>query len=490
MSIRLHNTLSRQKTEFVPVVPGKVGMYVCGVTQYDSAHIGHGRMIVVYGAIVGYLRRKGYEVTYVCNHTDVDDKIIDRAREKARDPMELAEFFINEYEQDVDAMRILKPDIEPRATEHIPEIIDLVSTLIDKGYAYEADGDVYFDIEKFDGYGKLSGQDLSELEAGGRVEPSPKKRNPLDFGLWKASKPGEPAWDSPWGTGRPGWHIECSAMSMKYLGSTFDIHTGGPELIFPHHENEVAQSECATGKPFAKYWMHHGTLDFAGDKMSKSIGNVITIRDFLAEHPPEVLKFIYLRHHYRSPIKFSDQAVREAETALERLYSTLAEATEIAAGSPPALPKGDPDEPVASRIRGLPELFDEAMDDDFNTAQAIAHVFELVRVLNQYIAEVRESPTKRARGILAAAVQAIRGVGEPISLFQEEPQQFLMELAEKRGRQLQIQEEDIVRLIAERAEARDNRNYRRADEIRSYLLSQGVVLEDKAGGTTWRLASE
>ncbi len=489
MPIRIYNTLSRGKEAFVPVVPGKVGIYVCGVTQYDSAHIGHGRVVVVYSAVVGYLRRRGYDVTYVCNHTDVDDKIINRARDEGKDPMDVAEFYIAEYEQDVDALKVLKPDVEPRATEHIPEIVALVNTLIDKGYAYEADGDVFFDVQKFDGYGKLSGQNLAELEAGGRVEPSPKKRNPLDFGLWKASKQGEPAWDSPWGPGRPGWHIECSAMSMKYLGSTFDIHAGGPELIFPHHENEVAQSECATGKPFAKYWMHHGTLDFAGDKMSKSIGNVITIRDFLAQHPPEVLKFIYLRNHYRSPIKFSDQTVREAETALERLYSTLAEAMEIADEAQPRLP-GRHSAPVVPAVHKLPELFDEAMDDDLNTAQGIAHIFDLLRSLNQYIAEVRDNPTKGDRGVLAAAVGAIRGVGGSISLFQEDPQQFLMELAEKRGRGLRIREEDIVRLIAERADARDNKDYRRADEIRSYLLGQGVVLEDRAGGTTWRLVSE
>ena len=490
MSIRIHNTLSRRKEELVPVTPGKVGIYVCGLTQYDYAHIGHGRFVVIYSAVVGYLRRKGYDVTYVCNHTDVEDKIINRAREKGKDPTELAEFFISEYERDVDALKVLKPDVEPRATQHIPEIIALVSTLIDKGYAYEADGDVYFDVEKFDGYGKLSGQNLTELEAGGRVEISPKKRNPLDFSLWKASKPGEPSWDSPWGQGRPGWHIECSAMSMKYLGNTFDIHTGGLDLIFPHHENEVAQSECAAGEPFAKYWMHHGTLDFAGDKMSKSIGNVITIRDFLGEHHPEVLKFIYLRHHYRSPIKLSDQTVREAETALERLYSTLAEAIRLADESPPNLPEDQSEESVVSKVRRLPTIFGEAMDDDFNTALGVAHVFELVRALNQYIADVRDNTPPVARGVLAAAVQAIKDVGEPISLFQERPQGFLSQLAEKRGRSLCIQEEEIAHLIAERSEARNNKDYRRADEIRSYLLSQGVVLEDKAGATTWRLTSE
>ncbi len=487
MALRIYDTLTRTKEELDPVSPGKVGIYVCGVTQYDYCHIGHARVFVVYSAIVNYLRRTGFQVTFISNHTDVDDKIINRAAEEGKDPMEVAEFYIREYEKDVDALKVTRPDIEPRATEHMREIIELINTLIARGYAYSADGDVYFNVAKFGDYGKLSRQNLAELEVGARVEVNPKKRDPLDFDLWKGSKPGEPAWESPWGLGRPGWHIECSAMSMKYLGETFDIHAGGTELIFPHHENEIAQSECATDKPFAKYWMHHGPVDFAGDKMSKSLGNVVTLRGFLEKHHPEILKFILLRGHYRSVIQFSDRAVREASIALERLYSTLAQAITLAGDNPPVLSEDASQQEIVPGTRRLPAVFEGAMDDDFNTAQAIGHIFEFLRPLNHFIAGVGGDPSPAERAALRAAADTIKSLGEPLCLFQEEPHQFLLELAERRAKRLRIREEKIVQLIAERAEARTNKDYRRADGIRNYLQSQGIVLEDKPQGTTWRI---
>ncbi|MBI5251675.1 MAG: cysteine--tRNA ligase, partial [Desulfomonile tiedjei] len=368
MGLKIYNTLTRKKESFETVVPRRVGMYVCGVTVYDYCHIGHARSAVLFDIIYRYLRYRGYEVTYVRNFTDVDDKIINRANELQINWKELAEKFIREFYVDMDALGVLRPTHEPKATEFIGQIQQLIARLIEGGYAYQAEGDVMFSVYSFGPYGKLSGKRTDELMSGARVEVDEKKRNPLDFALWKAAKPGEPSWDSPWGPGRPGWHIECSAMSMFHLGEQFDIHGGGADLAFPHHENEIAQSEAATGKPFAKYWVHNGFVNIRSEKMSKSLGNVLNIRDILKIVHPEVLRLFLLTSHYRSPLDYSESFIREEAAALERLYAAMTGLDELmnAGGSLAELPE---------ELSGITEKFAEAMDDDFNTPKGLAVLF-------------------------------------------------------------------------------------------------------------------
>ena len=491
MALRVYNTLSGGKEEFRPLVPGKVGMYVCGVTVYDYCHIGHARANIVFDIVYRYLKFSGFEVNYVRNYTDVDDKIINRANERGIDSQALAEEFIRAFDEDMAALGLDLPTCQPKATEHIPQIIAIVGRLIERGMAYPSAGDVYFSVEKFPSYLKLSKRNLDEMRAGARIAPGEQKRNPMDFALWKAAKPGEPSWESPWGAGRPGWHIECSAMSMQYLGESFDIHGGGKDLVFPHHENEIAQSEGASGKPFVKYWLHNGFVNVNQEKMSKSLGNFFTIRDILQKYDAEVVRFFILSAHYRSPIDFSDQNLEDAKAGLTRFYEGLKAAEEtLAAPATPDASVGElPPElgEILDRVARAEERFREAMDDDFNTALAIGHLFDLVRGLNRIVAEkaLHESPLL-LKGLREGCEQ-LRRLGGVLGLFGSAPDAWL-EKQKNAGLQAGgLSAEAIEALIVERRQARANRDFARADQIRDELDAQGVMLLDSKEGTAWKL---
>ncbi len=456
--LKIYNTLSRSKEEFVPIHKGKVSMYVCGVTVYDLCHIGHARTFVNFDVVVRYLRYCGYEVKYVRNITDIDDKIIKRSLERGIDAKDLAEQFIVEMHKDFDALNILRPDIEPKATENIPEIIELVQKLIDNGNAYvSGNGDVVFKIASFADYGKLSGQKLDELQAGARIEVEHTKENPLDFVLWKMSKPGEPAWDSPWGLGRPGWHIECSAMNSRYLGHTFDIHGGGADLIFPHHENEIAQSCCAWHENYVNYWLHSGMVMINEEKMSKSLNNFFTIRDVLKSYDAETIRFFLLSAQYRSPLNYTEENLEKARSGLNRLYTTMRDAPKVDDVSLP-----DEDE--------YTKKFCEYMDDDFNTPGASSVLFDLVRSINK-----TEDP--REASLLCKRLQQLGGV---LGILQQDPQTFL-----KSGAGDNDDAAVIEKLIADRAQARLNKDWAAADKARDTLKAMGIELEDGPSGTTW-----
>jgi len=463
--IKIFNTLTRQKQEFVPLSGNKVNIYTCGPTVYDFFHVGNARVFITFDMVRNYLKFRGYDVKFVQNFTDIDDKMIKRANEEGITVKELGDRFIEEYFTDADALGIERADFHPRATEHIGDIVDMIKTLEDKGYAYEIDGDVYYEAGKFKDYGKLSHQNLDELEAGARVEPGEKKKDPMDFALWKAKKPGEPAWESPWGQGRPGWHIECSVMSMKYLGETIDIHGGGPDLIFPHHENEIAQSEAATGKPFARYFMHVGYLNINNRKMSKSLGNFFTVRDILRKYDPEVLRFFMLSSHYRSPINFGEDLMQQAQSALERLYNALYTMEH--------LQKVTADRELAAEEEQYLKLqqenkakFIQAMDDDFNTADAIAALFEMVKEFNVNI-------NKLSRRAVIKTIESILEPGKVLGFFS------------KFGKR-QLLEEEIQKKIEERQQARKARDFALADKIRDELREQGIILEDTPAGVRWK----
>ena len=456
-------------------------MYVCGVTVYDLCHIGHARSMIVFDVIYRWLKASGYKVTYVRNFTDLDDKIIERAKREGVSFREIASRYIAEFYTDMDALGLERPQVEPKATEHLREMIEMIKVLLSKGFAYEVDGDVYFSVESFPGYGRLSGRNLEEMMAGARIEPDPRKRNPLDFALWKASKPGEPAWESPWGKGRPGWHLECSVMSQKYLGESFDIHGGGQDLIFPHHENEIAQSEAATGRPFVRYWLHNGFVNIRGEKMSKSLGNVLTIRQLTSSHHPEVLKLFLLGRHYRSPIDYSEEALKEASRGLERLYGLYHLAEESLEGDSPSL--AERWNPVLERIKDFPSRFQEAMDDDFNTPQALSLLFELAREINRLKGKEPRVPREVAEGVKGAILK----VSEVLGLLSEEPREFFEASKRRRLQGVPLSEEEIERLIASRTEARRRKDWEKADQIRDYLASFGIILEDTPQGTIWRI---
>ncbi len=456
-------------------------MYVCGVTVYDLCHIGHARSMIVFDVIYRWLKASGYKVTYVRNFTDLDDKIIERAKREGVSFREIASRYIAEFYTDMDALGLERPQVEPKATEHLGEMIEMIKVLLSKGFAYEVDGDVYFSVESFPGYGRLSGRNLEEMMAGARIEPDPRKRNPLDFALWKASKPGEPAWESPWGKGRPGWHLECSVMSQKYLGESFDIHGGGQDLIFPHHENEIAQSEAATGRPFVRYWLHNGFVNIRGEKMSKSLGNVLTIRQLTSSHHPEVLRLFLLGRHYRSPIDYSEEALKEASRGLERLYGLYHLAEESLKGDSPSL--AERWNPVLERIKDFPSRFQEAMDDDFNTPQALSLLFELAREINRLKGKEPRVPREVAEGVK----EAILKVSEVLGLLSEEPREFFEASKRRRLQGVPLSEEEIERLIASRTEARRRKDWEKADQIRDYLASFGIILEDTPQGTIWRI---
>jgi cysteinyl-tRNA synthetase len=489
MSLRVYNTLSGKKEEFQPLVPNKVGMYVCGVTVYDYCHIGHARANIVFDIVYRYLQYSNYDVTYVRNYTDVDDKIIARANERGITSQALAEEFIEAFDEDMAALGLRKPTHEPKATEHIAQIITLVEGLIAKGMAYESAGDVYYSVEKFPSYLKLSKRNMEEMQAGARIAPGELKRNPMDFALWKTAKPGEPSWESPWGAGRPGWHIECSAMSSALLGETFDIHGGGRDLIFPHHENEIAQSEGSSGKSFVKYWMHNGFVNVNQEKMSKSLGNFFTIRDILKSYDAEVVRFFILTAHYRSPIDFSDQNLEDARIGLTRFYEALAHLDKALATADKNAPRGDVPEalidPVA-RLTQLEERFRSAMDDDFNTALAIGHMFDAVRAINRVLAEAN-TLQGCLQDILGRGRDDLLRLGDVLGLFISEPSAWLSRSAQEGLSESGLSVEEIESLIAERREARANKDFSRSDQIRDDLASKGIQLLDGPEGTTWKM---
>jgi cysteinyl-tRNA synthetase len=484
--------MAGRKEEFVPLHPGKVGMYVCGVTVYDYCHIGHARANIVFDVIYRYLKFAGFEVNYVRNYTDVDDKIINRANERGIDSRQLAEEFIRAFDEDMAALGLDLPTHQPKATEYIPQIIRIVQRLIERGLAYAAGGDVYFAVEKFTGYLKLSKRNMEEMQAGARIAPGEQKRHPMDFALWKAAKPGEPSWDSPWGPGRPGWHIECSAMSSSLLGDTFDIHGGGRDLIFPHHENEIAQSEGASGKPFARYWLHNGFVNVNQEKMSKSLGNFFTIRDILQKYDPEVVRFFILTAHYRSPIDFSDQNLEDARAGLSRFYEALKVAGEILESRPvpgqltcPVIK--DEEREIYDRIEALEDRFAESMNDDFNTALAIGHLFEAVRGMNRLITENRFDECSLSLAVLRDARRKLLRLGGVLGLFGSEPVAWLEDQKNAGLAAAGLAAEAIEALIAERLQARKERNFARADAIRDELAAKGIELLDSKEGTSWKM---
>ncbi len=461
--LKLFNTRTRQKEEFVPIEPGKVRMYVCGMTVYDLCHLGHARVLVVFDVIVRHLRSLGYEVTYVRNITDIDDKIIQRAQENGETIQDLTDRFIAAMREDADALGVLRPDFEPRATESMDDILSMIGTLLEKGYAYQGEnGDVYYAVSRFEGYGQLSGKKLDDLRAGARVDVDEDKRDSLDFVLWKSAKPGEPSWSSPWGEGRPGWHIECSAMSTECLGAHFDIHGGGMDLQFPHHENEIAQSEAATGEHFVNYWIHNGFVQVDEEKMSKSLGNFFTVREILSVYQPEEVRYFILASHYRSPLSYSDDNLDKARGALQRLYTALRD-TEL--------------DPQAESLVDYVERFDAAMNDDFNTPEALAVLFELARAINR--------SRNSGDGQLAALVATMHRLAGRLGLLQSDPEAYL------RGDTAQGEAADdalIDDLVAQRQAARERRDWAEADRLREQLTEMGIELEDAAEGTRWRRA--
>ncbi|UAW99858.1 cysteine--tRNA ligase [Halopseudomonas nanhaiensis] len=460
MTLSIYNTLSKNKETFKPLVGNQVRMYVCGMTVYDFCHIGHARVMVAFDVIARWFRYRGYKLTYVRNITDIDDKIIRRANENGETFQQLTGRMIAAMHEDETRLNVLRPDQEPCASDHIDGMHSMIQTLIDKGYAYApGNGDVYYRVGKFEGYGKLSRRRIEDLKIGARIEVDESKEDPLDFVLWKAAKPGEPSWESPWGAGRPGWHIECSVMSTCCLGDTFDIHGGGPDLVFPHHENEIAQSEAATGKPYAAAWMHAGAVRVDGEKMSKSLGNFFTIREVLEKYHPEVVRYLLVSSHYRSAINYSEDNLREAKGALERFYLALK-------GLPSAQPAGGD---------SFAERFAAAMDDDFNTPEACAVLFEMVREVNR----LKEADMSAAAGLAGR----MRELAETLGILQLEADAFLQSGAEGK-----IDAAEIDGLIQARLAARAEKNWAESDRIRDQLTAMGVVLEDGKGGTTWRLA--
>jgi cysteinyl-tRNA synthetase len=477
--MRIFNTLTRAKEDFVPLTPGEVRMYVCGVTVYDFCHIGHARSAMVFDVMQRYLRAKGYRVTFVKNFTDIEDKIIRRAAAEGVAAHEISERYIAEFRTDMASIGIAPPDLEPKATDHVPEMVALIERLIVRGYAYVVDGDVYFEVRRFPGYGKLSGKNLEDLMSGARVEIDERKRDPRDFALWKSAKPGEPSWPSPWGPGRPGWHIECSAMAMKYLGESFDLHGGGEDLIFPHHECEIAQSEAATDRPFVRVWAHNGFVNLGAEKMSKSLGNVLLIRELAKRYSPDALRLWLLNTHYRNPIEFSEERLAENSRALDRLHAVIAEASKVESrdffeaavptrfGDPPPwmaplAALGDA-EPVRTSVATACERFEAAMDDDFGTPEARAALFGLARDLDAY---------QRDGGEISAFAEGVRALvvlGRVLGLFGELPA-------------VAGPPHEVERLVAERGEARKRRDFKRADALREEIHRLGWAVEDTPTG--------
>ncbi len=483
MSIKIYNTLHRKKEPFKPLEPGHIKIYVCGITSYDYCHIGHARSALVFDMIVSYFRYRGYKVTYVRNFTDVDDKIIARAAEQHVSPHQLAETFIDEFYVDMDRLGIARPTVEPKATENIDEMIVLINTLIEKGAAYPSAGDVYFSVSAFQEYGRLSGRNTEDMLAGARISVNEQKKDPMDFVLWKKAKPGEPSWDSPWGAGRPGWHIECSAMSKKYLGDTFDIHGGGQDLIFPHHENERAQSEGANDKKYAATWIHHGFVTIKDEKMSKSLGNFLRIRDILKKYHPEELRFFVFSTQYRNPLDFSESAMQDAITGLDRLYECMARIENLDNGSP----DGDAFLPAEDRkkLAELEKRFTTAMDNDFNTAQAQGVLFDTAKLLNKICRMLPESPAAKDVAFVKQTAETFIRLADIMGILRENPAEYLARKKAKMLEGLAIDEQTINDLIRERLQARAEKDWARSDAIRDELLEKNIELQDNADGTSW-----
>lgn len=456
--------MTRKKEEFQPLVPGEVKMYSCGPTVYNYFHIGNARPFIIFDTLRRYLEYRGYKVTFVQNFTDVDDKIINKAKQENISEKEVAEKYIAEYFKDVEGLRVRKADYHPRVTEHIQEIIDTIKKLEENGLTYVVDGDVYYDTSRFEGYGKLSKQNLEELEAGARVDVNEVKKNPTDFALWKKQKPGEPAWESPWGLGRPGWHIECSAMSMKYLGETIDIHSGGQDLIFPHHENEIAQSEGATGRPFARYWMHNGFININNEKMSKSLGNFFTVRDISEKYDLEVVRMFMLSAHYRNPINFSSELLDQTKSALERLYTAKNNLLYLIDNTEDK-PASAEEEELKKVLLQYKDKFIAAMEDDLNTADALAAIFDMVREANTNI------KAESSKGTAQFAYDLLMELAEVLGLLDKKEESL---------------DDEIEKLIEERQEARKAKNWALSDKIRDDLKARGIILEDTPQGVKWR----
>lgn len=482
--MQLFNTLTRKKEPFTPRTPGTVSMYVCGITAYDYCHIGHARSAVVFDVLVRYLRSQNLNVTFVRNFTDVDDKIIGRAAREGLDWKEIAQTFMDAFHADMDRLGILRADVEPKATEHIAEMIILCETLIQAGHAYATpDGDVYFRVRSYPKYGQLSGRNIEDLQSGVRIEPGESKEDPLDFALWKGAKPNEPSWPSPWGPGRPGWHIECSAMSERYLSLPFDIHGGGLDLTFPHHENERAQSEAVTGQDFARYWVHNGFVQIDAQKMSKSLNNFVTIRDILNQYLPEVLRFFLITKQYRSPLDYTAGALEESERALKRIYLAKATAeTHIAGEKWNATPlPGD----IPTELASLETKWAEAMADDLNTAAALGHIFMLVKLMNRILEDKGFRKSEQGRDVLKQALTLLGAWGAVLGLFQMNSQEFLDSLKTIRVRRKHIDTTRIDALLEERRLARVSRDFARSDAIRDELLALGVTIQDTPEGAKW-----
>jgi cysteinyl-tRNA synthetase len=482
MAIKIFNTLSRKKEEFVPLKPGQVKMYVCGPTVYDYLHVGNFVGAIFFNLVRSWLEKRGYKVTFVYNYTDVDDKIINRAKADGVKAEEISERFIAEFQKDFKALHLKAHSQNPKVTEFMDEIIAFIKALVDEGKAYAMNGDVYFDVTKFTEYGKLSNKNLDELMAGQRISVNEQKKHVADFALWKKAKEGEPAWQSPWGQGRPGWHIECSAMNYAIHGEQIDIHGGGLDLTFPHHENEIAQSEARTGKTFAKYWMHNNLLQFGNTKMSKSLGNIRTGRSFLEEYNGEVLKFFVLSNHYRSPIDFSQEQIERAIGNLARFYSSLCHAKLLLTGASLA----PPPESFTKALESADQRFAESLDDDFNSAKAFAELYEIMRLYNS-ICRKPGKTTPEQQAVADAYFHWVRAKGEVMALFQEAPDVFLGSLDDMLLRKKGLDRHKIDALVEERTKVRAEKNYKRSDEIRDELVKLGVQIQDSAGGTRWEV---
>ena len=501
MSLRIYNTLSGKKEIFEPLNKGKVGMYVCGPTVYDTSHIGHARAVVIFDLILRWLEASSYDVTYVRNFTDVDDKIIKKSNETGKSSKEISEKYIDEFHNEMDALNVRRPSIEPKATEHIQDIIDFIDILIKKGKAYHVEeSDVFFSIESFKEYGKLSGRKPEDMISGARIAVNDKKKNPLDFTLWKLAKPGEPSWESPWGAGRPGWHIECSAMSYKYLGESFDIHGGGKDLIFPHHENEIAQSEAAFEKQFVKYWIHNGFVDINHEKMSKSLGNFTMVKDVLAKYHPEVIRLFLLSKHYRSPIDYNENSMDEVISSLDKIYAFLERAGK--AGIDPdkidmpfkenadkAVTENSEKNAAGGNAAGGSDWknFADAMDDDFNSARGMASVFEAVKRGNRILDENEPDFSSEVLEKIRVVYSDLKKMGSILGILYENPADYFKAKKDAKLKAASLDSAAIDLLVKERDQARKTKNFKRADEIREKLDKMNVILEDGPNGTTWKI---
>ncbi|NLL29861.1 MAG: cysteine--tRNA ligase [Clostridiales bacterium] len=464
--MKVYNSLTRKKEEFIPITPGEIKMYVCGPTVYNYFHIGNGRTFIIFDTIRRYFEYRGYKVKFVQNFTDIDDKMIKKALEDGTTVKDVGDKYIEEYYRDADGLNIKRASVNPRATEFVEDIIEFISGLIEKGYAYEVDGDVYFRTNKFESYGQLIGQNLEDLKAGARINVDERKEDPMDFALWKAQKPGEPAWESPWGKGRPGWHIECSCMAKKLLGDTIDIHAGGVDLTFPHHENEIAQSEALTGKKFANYWLHGAFLNINNQKMSKSLNNFLTAREILKDYNADVVRFLMLSGHYRSPLNFSDDLLESAKSSVERLYNAVNNLENLI----DEVEKEEMDDKEREYLKSLDvyrQKYIEKMDDDFNTADAITAIFDLIKDINTNVS------IESSKELCQGALDLIRELGEPLGILQNSTKLSL--------------EDEIEELIKQRQEARKNRDFALADKIRDDLKARNIILEDTPQGVRWKI---